>query len=73
MHNYAIVYRDLKAENILIDEDGYIVLTDFGMAKHLKNEKTYTMCGTPEYMAPEVIKGDGYGHARDWWSLGILM
>ncbi len=63
----------MKPENILIDEDGYLVLTDFGIAKHLKSDKTYTICGSPEYIAPEVLKQGGYDHMADWWSLGVLM
>jgi serine/threonine protein kinase len=61
-------------ENILIDDDGYLVLTDFGIAKHLKvNEKAYTVCGTPEYMSPEMLNGKGYNKMTDWWSFGIIM
>lgn len=60
LHDQRIIYRDLKPENILLDSVGHIKLTDFGLAKILTTEKTYTFCGTPEYMAPEVLKGDGY-------------
>ena len=67
------MYRDLKLENVLMDDQGNVCLTDFGMAKILKEgQLATTFCGTPEYLAPEVINGGGYGKAADWWSLGIL-
>lgn len=71
----GLVYRDLKPENILLDRNGYLKITDFGFAKMLKedSQRTYTLCGTPEYIAPEIIKNLGYGQAVDWWSLGILI
>jgi serine/threonine protein kinase len=74
MHDRLIVYRDLKPENILMDERGYIRITDFGLSKKLEfNEAiTKTFCGTPDYIAPEMIAGKGYGIAVDWWSFGIL-
>uniref|UniRef100_A0A3B5MVK8 Protein kinase X-linked n=1 Tax=Xiphophorus couchianus TaxID=32473 RepID=A0A3B5MVK8_9TELE len=68
LHSKEIVYRDLKPENILLDSEGHIRLTDFGFAK-----KTWTLCGTPEYLAPEVIQSKGHGRAVDWWALGILV
>ena len=74
LHNKGIIYRDLKPENILMDENGYLRLTDFGMAKKLKNnEKATSFCGTPEYLAPEIIKMEGHDRMADWWSFGILL
>lgn len=72
LHSKSIVYRDLKPENILLDRDGHIKLTDFGFAKKLV-DRTWTLCGTPEYLAPEVIQSKGHGTAVDWWALGILI
>jgi len=72
MHRLSIVYRDLKPENVLIDEDGYPVIVDFGFAKKV-TDKTYTLCGTPLYLAPEVILNRGHNHAVDHWSLGVLI
>lgn len=74
LHSKGLIYRDLKPENILIEENGYIKLVDFGISKQLKNsDKTMTYCGTPEYMSPEMVLGEGHGKSVDWWSLGILM
>ena len=72
LHTMDIIYRDLKPENILIDRQGYLKLTDFGFAKEVKF-KTYTLCGTPEYIAPEVLLNKGHGKGVDWWTLGILI
>ena len=76
LHKNNIIYRDLKPENILLDESGHIKLTDFGLSKILNDinkDKTYTICGTPEYVAPEVLTGKGYNKSVDWWSLGIIL
>ena len=72
LHLNNIVYRDLKPENIIVDEDGYLKLLDFGTAKIIQG-RTYTLIGTPQYMAPEVILGKGYGFAADLWSLGVMI
>uniref|UniRef100_A0A3B3RZT0 Ribosomal protein S6 kinase n=1 Tax=Paramormyrops kingsleyae TaxID=1676925 RepID=A0A3B3RZT0_9TELE len=76
LHKLGIVYRDLKLENILMDSNGHIVLTDFGLSKEFdEGERAYSVCGTIEYMAPEIVAGGAGGHdkAVDWWSLGVLM
>eukprot|EP01117_Protostelium_nocturnum_P013726 TRINITY_DN5155_c0_g1_i1.p1 TRINITY_DN5155_c0_g1~~TRINITY_DN5155_c0_g1_i1.p1 ORF type:complete len:433 (-),score=175.41 TRINITY_DN5155_c0_g1_i1:61-1359(-) len=75
LHSLDIIHRDLKPENILFDGKGNISLTDFGLSKDAMKEgkRTSTFCGTIEYMAPEVIKGEGYGKPADWWSLGSLL
>ena len=75
LHKNNMVYRDLKPENILLDAKGHVKLTDFGLSKILENEedKAFTICGTPQYLAPEVIKKKGYDKAVDWWSLGCVM
>lgn len=72
LHGKNVIYRDLKPENILIDSDGYLKLTDFGFAKVIEY-RTYTLCGTPEYIAPEVLLNKGHGKPVDWWTLGILI
>lgn len=71
LHTNKIIYRDLKPENILFDNQGYLKLTDFGTAKVIDG-KTYTLIGTPTYLAPEVVLKQGYYLAADWWSLGVL-
>lgn len=72
MHSKNIIYRDLKPENILMAADGYLKLTDFGFAKYC-DSRTYTLCGTPEYLAPEILLNKGHGKPVDWWCLGILI
>ena len=78
LHAANIVYRDLKPENILLDSDGHIRLTDFGLAKDNirgpgADGGTKTFCGTPEYLAPEILENTGHGKAVDWWALGTLL
>ncbi len=72
MHDKNIVYRNLKPENILINKNGYIKLSDFELMKEIE-DRTYTLCGTPGYMAPEIILNKGYGLGVDWWALGVLL
>jgi protein kinase A len=73
LHSHAVIYRDLKPENLLLDAMGHIKITDFGFAKHVPQNITWTLCGTPDYLAPEIIQSKGYGKAVDWWSMGVLM
>ncbi|KAG5842941.1 hypothetical protein ANANG_G00183100 [Anguilla anguilla] len=75
LHSLHIVYRDLKPENILLDSQGHIVLTDFGLCKEglEPNGTTSTFCGTPEYLAPEVLQKQAYDHTVDWWCLGCVL
>ncbi|KAI1300469.1 camp-dependent protein kinase catalytic subunit [Xylaria venustula] len=77
-HQGGVAYRDLKPENLLLDGHGHVKLVDFGFAKRLGSKddrpvETYTLCGTPEYLAPEVIQNKGHTTAVDWWALGILI
>ena len=74
LHNNNMIYRDLKPENILINVDGHIKLTDFGLSKkYNKVERSYTICGTVQYLAPEILEGSGYNESVDWWSYGVIM
>ena len=80
LHKHKIIYRDLKPENILIGKDGHIKLSDFGLSKRLdrlnpssRKQMTFSVCGTTEYMSPEILQQHGHDTSADWWSLGILM
>jgi len=72
MHHLNVIYRDLKPENLLLTREGYLKITDFGFAKYVE-DRTWTLCGTPEYLAPEIIQSKGHGKSVDWWATGILI
>eukprot|EP00029_Vermamoeba_vermiformis_P004877 TRINITY_DN1557_c0_g2_i1.p1 TRINITY_DN1557_c0_g2~~TRINITY_DN1557_c0_g2_i1.p1 ORF type:complete len:790 (-),score=199.93 TRINITY_DN1557_c0_g2_i1:24-2393(-) len=75
LHSKSLMWRDLKPENLLLDKDGNIVLTDFGLAKTNigRDGRTATLCGTPQYLAPEILEGKGYTPVVDWWAFGVLV
>ncbi|CAI5702578.1 unnamed protein product [Peronospora effusa] len=76
VHNLDVIYRDLKPENVLLDENGHIRLTDFGLSKEGIQDDfsgANSFCGTPEYLSPEILNRSGHGRAVDWWSLGALL
>jgi cGMP-dependent protein kinase len=72
LHDRDVIYRDFKPENVIVDEEGYPRLIDFGIAK-MSKDRTFTVLGTPHYMAPEIILGKGYSHYADYWSLGVML
>ncbi len=75
LHKNNMVYRDLKPENILMDNSGHVKIADFGLSKILESseDKAFTLCGTPQYLAPEILRNRGYDKSIDWWSLGCLL
>lgn len=71
LHSKNIIYRDLKPENVLVGEDGYLALIDFGLSRRLVEEEVaHSYCGTPEYLAPEMVLRTGHSYSLDWWALG---
>jgi serine/threonine protein kinase len=74
LHSNNVVYRDLKPENVLIDVDGHVKLADFGLSKIFKtDERSFSFCGSPEYMCPEILKREGHNHMVDYYTLGAIL
>jgi serine/threonine protein kinase len=74
LHDKSIIYRDLKPENVLVEVDGYLKLTDFGLAKKAKRKDlNQTFCGTASYLAPEILTRQGHDYTVDIWCLGTLL
>jgi serine/threonine protein kinase len=73
VHERGVVFRDLKPENVLMAKSGYLALTDFGVAKSSLPSLAFSLVGTPDYMAPEMIASLGHNQMIDWWALGVLV
>jgi serine/threonine protein kinase len=75
LHRQDYIHRDIKPENLLLDQAGNLRVIDFGFSKKMTKDRNWasTLCGTPQYMAPEIVKGSNYGREIDWWALGVLI